>query len=219
MQAGGNVTTLDSSGHITPALSPRTAQTAQASESALEFYTKFADPSQNEYSWSRALPDARKAFASGDLGLYIGHASEEELITSMNPNLNYAVAPIPQLRNSDYSIDTAYSYGFAISRQSANKLGAYTVAQTLSSTIPSQSLSIALGMPSARRDVLAMTTTADKDVVFNRSALASRYWVDPDPEKTDQVFQSMIEDTVSGAVHISDAVQRADQEIGHILGL
>ena len=40
------------------------------------------------------------------------------LIRRLNPNLNFAVAPIPQLRNLDKSIDTGLAYGFAIPRAS-----------------------------------------------------------------------------------------------------
>ncbi len=218
LQAGGAITAKDNTGHIAPALSPRTAEGTQSSESALKFYTEFSDPSKNLYSWSRALPDARAAFAAGDLGIYVGHASEEVLINRMNPNLNFAVALLPQIRDNDHAIDTAYTYGFAISKQSRNAAGAYIVANLLSATAPSYALSIALGIPSARRDVLAGTAEGDA-VVLNKEALAARYWIDPDPEKTNDIFQGMIESTVSGATRISDAVQRADQELAHILGL
>ena len=218
IQAGGTITSLDNSNHLVPSLSSNTGNTSQAAESALRFYTGFADPSKNDYSWNRSLTDSRAAFAAGDLGIYIGYASEEPLIRRMNPNLNFAPAPIPQIRGSARALTYAHVYGFAVARGARSSNSAIVVAQLLASTALSQAFSVAIGIPSARRDVLSQTTTGDNDV-FNRAAIISRAWIDPDPDKTNTAFQGMIENTTSGAASVSEAVQRADQEIARVLGL
>ncbi|KKW24455.1 MAG: hypothetical protein UY70_C0001G0023 [Candidatus Kaiserbacteria bacterium GW2011_GWB1_52_6] len=232
LQAGGLITTKDSAGHIVSSLSQKATKGAQATVNALRFYTGFADPSRDIYSWNRSLPDARAAFAAGDVGLYVGHASEESLIRQMNPNLNFFVAALPQIRGSDYSEGTAHVYGFAISRTSRNPTGAQTAAYLLASPELSKNLSIALGIPSAQISVLqaALQNTKTKayenlqikashDQAIALSAITARAWVDPDPQETDTIFRAMIENTVSGALRIEDAIQRADQELGHVLGL
>lgn len=216
MQAGGTITSRDSTGHIVPALMPRTGTTNQATVSALRYYTEFADPSKNDYSWNRALPDAQKSFAAGDVALYVGLASEQPLISRMNPNLNYAVSAIPQIRGSKASIDGGYVYALAAARTGTNPTGAVTAAFTIASTETSKALSVALGIPSARRDVLSQPIQGD-DEIFNKQAIIVRSWIDPDPQKTENIFRGMIEDTTSGAALLTEAVQRADQELGHIL--
>ncbi|MDP3646056.1 MAG: extracellular solute-binding protein [bacterium] len=218
MQAGGTITAIDNSNHLIPALSARTGDTQQSSESALRFYTGFANPSKNDYSWNRSLAESRAAFAAGDLGLYVGYASEDTLIRRMNPNLNFAPALLPQIRGGNRTITYAHVYGFAIARGSKNPVSANTVAYLLVSTQVSKALATVLGLPSARRDVLAQKTVGDSEV-FNRAAIISRSWIDPDPEKTNGTFRVMIENTTSGASSVSEAVQRADQELAHILGL
>ncbi len=218
MQAGGSITALDGSNRLVPALSSRAGDAAQAAESALRFYTGFADPSKNDYSWNRAMASSRAAFAAGDLGIYIGYASEEPLIRRMNPNLNFAPASLPQIRGGARSLTYGHVFGFATARGSRNPAGAVTAAYLLASTDLSKAFSTAIGIPSARRDVLAQKTTGDQEV-FNRAAIISRAWIDPDPEKTNAAFQGMIESTTSGAASVSEAVQRADQEIARILGL
>jgi hypothetical protein len=77
---------------------------------------------------------------------------------------------------------------------------------------------VALGIPSARRDVLSQNAQGDDDL-FNKQAIIARTWVDPDPAKTDEIFRGMIETTTSGAALVTEAVTRADQEMAHILGL
>ena len=57
------------------------------------------------------------------------------------------------------------------------------------------------------------------DDFFNKQAIVAHSWFDPDPEKTAELFRAMIENTTSGALLVAEAVQRADQELAHILGL
>jgi hypothetical protein len=218
LQAGGQITTQSTEGKLVPAILPKTGTAVQSTVSALRFYTEFSDPSKDDYTWSRSFPNAQQSFSVGDLALYIGHASEAPLIAKMNPNLNFAIAPVPQIRGASTAIDTAYVYGFAVPRAAKNPSGALTVAALLSGPTASQSLAIALGMPSARRDVLSQAAQGNDDL-FNKAAIISRNWVDPDPVQTEDVFRAMIEDTVSGAALITEAVQHADQQMSHILGL
>ena len=229
MQAGGQLTSLDSAGHLVSALVPKTGTGASAAESALRFYTEFADPSKNDYSWNRALPDAEQAFVAGDLALYIGYASEAPAITRGNPNLNFGVAPLPQIRSAPTTLDTAIVYGLAAARTGQNPSAAITVAAALGTAANSDALATAVGIPSARRDVLAAASTraipgelvAANDICKGIdpvvcSAQIAQAWIDPDPDATDALFQTMIEDTTSGAALVTQALQRADQQMSQI---
>jgi ABC-type glycerol-3-phosphate transport system substrate-binding protein len=115
IQAGGAITGRDATGKLYSALSPQQGSVGQPSLSALRYYVSFADPSQDNYSWNKSLPEARIAFAQGSAALYIGHASESALITQTNPNLSFALAPLPQLRGAKVR-NVATVYGLAIPR-------------------------------------------------------------------------------------------------------
>ena len=217
LQAGGTITGRESdTGNIVSAISPKTGDATQATPSALRFYTEFADPSKADYTWNRSLANSRQAFAAGDVALYIGYASEKPLIKSMNPNLNFAPAPVPQMRNGPRATDMGRVYAFVVPRTSSNPTGAITVESVLTATDVSLSISTALGIPSARRDVLALKAQGDTDL-FNRQAIIARSWIDPDPVKTEPIFRDMIENTTSGTMLLSEAVQRADQEMQQLL--
>lgn len=219
LQAGGDITAYDASGRLIPALTPRAGgASTQATVSAMRFYTEFADPSKNQYSWNRSMLESQKVFAAGDVALYIGYASEAPLITRINPNLNFGLAPIPQIRSASNAVNTAHVWGLAASRAGKNPNGAITVAFLLVSADTGTALSTALGIPSARRDVLNKPAQGNDDF-FNKQAILAHSWLDPDPEKTGELFRAMIENTTSGALLVAEAVQRADQELAHILGL
>ena len=219
LQAGGGIVARDNSGRLIPALLSG-GSSGQATESALRFYTEFANPSKSHYSWNRSLPESQKAFASGDVALYVGFASEGPTIASMNPNLNFAVAALPQIENGDYAVDTARVYGISISRTARNQQGALAVALQFATagTGMAKNLGTALGIPSALRDVLSAPAVGAPDI-YKRGALISRSWLDPDPAKTSAIFRAMIENITSGSLSLTDAVQRANSELGGILGI
>ena len=217
LQAGGTLTSFDSTGRLDSAISKKGLNPSEpAVETALRFYTEFADPSKNDYSWNRSLPEAQQHFAQANLALYIGYASEEAQIKKENPNLNFAVAALPQIRGATHATDFARVYGFVVSRTSHNIAGARTVAATLVSTTNSAAYATAFGLASARRDVLSAASTGDQSL-FNAEAIISYGWTDPDPDKTATLFQAMIENTTSGAMLVGDAVGRADGQMTQIL--
>lgn len=216
LQAGGSITQRDATGRLIPTLAARTAGAAsQATESAVRFYTEFADPSKIDYSWNRSLRNSRQAFAAGELALYMGFASEQALIARTNPNIDFAMAPVPQIRNSA-ATNVARVYALSVSRTSKNPNGAMRVASLMGLADFVRSLSAALGVPSARRDVLS-EEGEDRDKLAKREALIARAWIDPNPEETSKIFQAMIEGVTSGLARPAEAIGRASQEIAEIL--
>ena len=216
LQAGGQITTRNSAGDLTPALIARAGDAQAPSESALRFYTDFANPVKTHYSWNRSLPESRQFFGAGNLALYLGYASEEALLRRINPNLSVAVAPTPQIRDVATLMNGGRVYGLAVPRASKNPQGALTVAFLLAGAGPSEQLSKALGIPSARREVLAKQATG-LDEVFQKQAILVRTWVDPNPEETDKIFRDMIESVTSGAAKLAEALQRADRALGEAI--
>lgn len=216
LQAGGSITRRDNTERLIPALSTRTpGSTGQSTESALRFYTEFADPSKVHYTWNRSLARSRTAFSSGDLALYFGFASEARLISRMNPNLNFAASGVPQTR-AGTPMNIARVYALAVSRNAKNPQAAMTVASLIADAPIARALSVALGVPSARRDVLS-ERSEDENVLFEREAIIARSWTDPDPEGTDTVFRAMIEAVTSGAARYAEAIGRADQEMAQLI--
>src|SRR3989344_5515755 len=217
MQAGGKITQRDGSGTLTPVLTARVGDTAQPADNALRFYTQFSNPASQDYSWNRALPESRTAFAQGDLALYIGPASEEPLIRRLNPNLNFAIAiSVPQVKNAENTVDGGYAYAFAIPRTSSNPQGALTAAYILGGPEGSQLLTLAFGLASARRDTLSQPAQGN-DAVFNKMTLLVRAWEDPDSKETDRIFRDMIQSVTSGEARTLEALQRADQAMRQLI--
>ena len=70
------------------------------SQSAVNFYTQFSNPTSPSYTWNRSLPSSFNLFLSGNLATYLGFASEIFSIQQKNSNLNFDVTYIPQIRDT-----------------------------------------------------------------------------------------------------------------------
>jgi ABC-type glycerol-3-phosphate transport system substrate-binding protein len=64
---------------------------------ALRFYTDFARPDRDLYSWNERFRSARDEFIRGNSAFYFGYAYEREDIIARAPQLNFDIVAIPQL--------------------------------------------------------------------------------------------------------------------------
>lgn len=186
-------------------------------ESAVRFYTEFSNPTKSIYSWNRSLPNSKQLFAAGDLALYFGFASELPGITRTNPNLNFDVATLPQLRDSDTRVTYGKMTAFAIPRSSKDPSGAFTTAFALTNVQNISLFSDLSGLPPVRRDLLAHERTNAVSAVFYDSAIISKAWLDPNKNKTSDIFKNMIDSVTSGRESLKNAVNIADKELNLIL--
>lgn len=187
--------------------------TEGSADSALRFYTEFSDPTKSVYTWNRALPNSQEMFLSTDLATYFGYASEVPELRQKNPNLNFDVAPVPQIRGGENRKVFGKVYGFAVSRRSQNKNHAMSLIQHLTSKEVSTSISQAVNGVTLRRDVLAEGSPDSYKAVFYDSALITDNWLDPDPDQSNGVFRQMVEDVTSGRHNVPGALEKANQRL------
>lgn len=218
MQAGGEIIGKldDDVGTLYAGLAPEGfSDRVQPAQTALRFYTEFADPVKSTYSWNRSLPMSLDAFAQGKLAMYVGYASEVRDIQSKNAHLNFDVAPLPQIRAGEQKRTLTFGtlYTLAVPKAANNPYGATQMAFFLTSPAPSRLFAESIGAPSPRRDLLSETPDDPLGIIFRNSALLSRAWLDPHAEETERIFRRMVGDVTSGALRLSDTIQRANQEL------
>ncbi|OGG43478.1 hypothetical protein A2841_02545 [Candidatus Kaiserbacteria bacterium RIFCSPHIGHO2_01_FULL_48_10] len=197
-------------------LSSAVTSTAASGDSALRFYTEFADPVKSSYSWNRSRPDSRTAFVSGTLAIYFGRASELTTIRAQNPNLNFDVAPVPATREGRSGGEAAMS-ALSVPRGARNPEGAILAAQALSGVDMQKALMNSVAMPSVRRDALSASPANPYAQTFNNAALSSVAFLDPSPQDSDSIFSRMVERVLSGQLRVGEAVRSADAELAALL--
>jgi multiple sugar transport system substrate-binding protein len=63
----------------------------------LDFYTSFANPSRESYTWNKNMPSALDAFSNGSLAFFFGYSYHYPAIKAKAPQLNIGVLPMLQL--------------------------------------------------------------------------------------------------------------------------
>lgn len=186
-------------------------------ESALRFYTEFSNPVKSVYSWNRALPNSRQSFLAGDLAFYFGFASEFKELRNSNPNLNFDVSNLPQVRDDKTPVTYGKMQGLAISKASQNKGGALLAIKFFTSSQSLTDLADLTGLPPVSRQLLKSIPQDSYSPVFYKSAIISNAWLDPDREETDDIFKNMVESITSGRFNIYDSLRNAGNEINSLL--
>jgi ABC-type glycerol-3-phosphate transport system substrate-binding protein len=195
---------------VTLGSNPADAQEAPAI-SALRFYTEFSNPAKTSYTWNKTMPTSQDAFVAGDVALYLGYSSDFPTLLERNPNLNFGVAVMPQVKGNSSRVTFGRMIGLAIPRTSSNPTGAMTIAIGLSGQTGIASLSSHSTLPPVRRDVTVDTSKNAAASIFIQSSLISRSWLDPDPTKTDGIFNDMVQSVLSGKNQPQEAISNAGQ--------
>lgn len=213
---GTPVVGIDSSGNYATMLTRTTEGGVSPADSAVRFYTDFADPVKPTYSWNRSQANSRDAFLAGTLALYMAPASELLPIRAANPNLNFDVAAMPTARGGGSQV-FADVRALAVPRGAANYVGAVAVAEELTNQAHESFLATELHMPSPRRDVELDASSDQYLSVFRQAALKGFVFPDPDPVSSDQIFARMIDDVTSGRSGSSEAIRNAEDSLQQLL--
>ncbi len=217
LQAGSPITIEDERGVTSVLASSESMFGRGAAESAVTFYTQFADPAKTVYSWNRSLPDSRAMFVAGDLALYPGLSSELPYLLAANPNLDFDMAQIPQPGVSASRTTYALAYVFSIPKASKNPAGAMQVAYALGADAPMNAMTDILSMVPARRAIVAAGTTDRYDTLTYADALVAKGWLSPAPSATDPIFSAMIGNVTSGRMQSAQALQAAGDSLNAVL--
>ena len=175
-------------------------------ESALRFYTEFANPSKASYSWNAGMPQDRRQFLEGKLALYFAPASEGPLLREANPNLNFAPAPFPQLEGQA-PVVYADLYFAGLVHSTRNPQGARSVLFTMAGEGFGRRLAEASGVTPVARSTLGRVQTDPLRDIAYEAALIARTWASPQPSQVANAFSAMVGGVVSGQRTVREALE------------
>ena len=213
LQAGTPITSQTSDGKVSSVLNSQFDYPIAPSQSAINFYTEFSNPTSPRYTWNRSLPTSQNFFLSSNLALYIGFASEIFGIQQKNSNLNFDVTYAPQIRNAPKKVVFGHMYALSIVKQSKQVAGAFIAINALTESETLKSLGVMTNLPPVRRDLLSSVPADAFRTVFYNSALVSHFWIDPNPTESSNTFRDMIDGVNSGRSRLIEALGRADNEL------
>ena len=191
--------------------------TKPGTDSVLNFYTDFANPGSPVYSWNKSFANSQDYFSTENLAFYFGFASELPALVAKNPNQNFQVAPIPQIKNAPFKLTGANVTGIALSVFSKNFSTAFIAASQMATGSFAKNFAEALGVAPARRDLLVSPPKDAYSPTFYASSLYARSWLDPSPKDTDNVFRNMVDGVLSNSMTPQAALRDASAKIDLLL--
>ncbi|MBI2639474.1 MAG: extracellular solute-binding protein [Candidatus Sungbacteria bacterium] len=186
-------------------------------ESALSFYTAFADSVKRTYSWSSFFPNSLDAFAQGKTAIVFGYAEDVPRIEGKNPHLAFDISSFPQPK--DTTVKVYYGrYRFnGVAKQSRNPVEAWRFLFWLADRDNNKFFADSLGLAPSRRDLVGGRPTEDYLEVFYGQVLAARTWLVPDDVKVSEILKEMINSVVNKSASAGDAVGRANVRVNSLL--
>ena len=185
---------------------------------ALNFYTKFSDPTELYYTWDDTFEYSPDSFAKGDTAIIFAYASEKENLRSKNPFLSFKTAEIPQLSGSDKAVTFPDYWGLAVTNNSENPEWAWDLILYLTANETAAENYIRISdRPPALRNVIQKYTDHPELGVFAKQALFARSWPRIDEKIIDQAFSDMIRSILEKQLKAKDALEQAEKQVTELM--
>jgi ABC-type glycerol-3-phosphate transport system substrate-binding protein len=204
-------------------------------EQVFVFFTSFVNPNIKEaYTWSKRAPIDRDLFASGNLGLYFGLASDRDYLNSKNPHLKYEIAlmPGPKGATANFrSTNYAKVYSLSISGRTRNLVLAQKVMEDMLAKEFSNQIVSDYGLAPARQDELytyiensetkqveavVEQKRVNQDIIY-KAAERGDIVMEPLPNLVKNIFEQIVEAFSGSRQTPSEIIRNADQELIRII--
>ena len=166
---------------------------------ALTFYTDFANPSKEVFTWDDTQPNSFDAFVTGKTAYYFGYAYALPMIKAQAPKLNFGVTNVPQIDPAN-KVNFANYWVEGVSKKSKNPDAAWDFVQFAAAAEQAKLYLGKTGKPTALRS-LVNTQLSDPEIgVFASQVLTAKSWyAGTDINATQSAFDEMIDSTLAGA--------------------
>ncbi len=181
-------------------------------EIALRYYTDFADPRRQVYSWNNSQHYSIDAFSEGTLGMMFSYSHEAALLRAKAPRLSFAVAPMPQISSKQIRNYANY-WSLAVSKTSSHVNDAWQFIAYAASKDGESAYLNATNRPAARRDLIDLQRSDPDLGVFAVQALTAKSWFQADSVAIETIFADMIEDINLNRSTARDALNRANSRV------
>ena len=84
---------------------------------AIIFYTDFANPNKQAYTWNKDMADALEEFTSGRVAFFFGYSYHIPQIKTRSPQLRWNIAPIPQTDAENNKVNFANYWVETVSKK------------------------------------------------------------------------------------------------------
>lgn len=187
---------------------------------ALDFYTSFSNTSKETYSWNATMGADIDLFIQGKVAMILDYQFRQQTILQANPNLNYGIAPLPQIKGETTAIDYANYWVETVTKKCSNSDVAWDFIHYLTSTGLNSYLSatkrpsplINNNVPEATQRSQNASNTFGFQVMSAKDWYKGKY-----PSKVDQIFMNLIGNVAINKQNTQNAIDTAASNVTTLL--
>jgi ABC-type glycerol-3-phosphate transport system substrate-binding protein len=217
LQLGNSIISKDNADNYISIASRSNNSSTNPLALSLQFFTNFANPLLETYSWNSSFQSAEDMFVQDRLAMYFAPASKFQEIQRKNINLNYDITKLPQVSETSTFVTSGDFYGVAVSRTSRNSQAAFSAANLIANGDVNKTITEALALSPVRRDLLRSSAgLTPYQEAIRESALISYTWLNPGGAG-DAVLEEAVSSVIRGAYNENAASRNVDNQMTLIL--
>ena len=183
---------------------------------AVSFYTDFANPLKQVYTWNDNQLDSFNAFTNGDVAYFFGYAYHAPLIQEANEKLNFSIAGFPQI-DGGKTVNYANYWVETVSRASDNTDWAWDFILFAADENNVESFLSSTQKPTALRGLITSQLEDEVLSIFSSQTLTAESWYKgKDASVAEEAFLDLIDDFLNGETQeraLKDAQNKVNQTL------
>jgi multiple sugar transport system substrate-binding protein len=181
---------------------------------ALRFYTDFANPTKEVYSWNAQLDNSVNMFTQGKLAMMFGYAYHLPIIKKRGPKINFAIAPLPQIEGSLQKVNYANYWVETVLKKSKHPEIAWDFVQFAARAENVKSYLQKTKKPTALRSLIKEQLEDEELDVFAGQLLTAKSWYKgKDSNAMEEIFKEMIDSVNANPEKIQNAISLAASKV------
>ncbi len=183
---------------------------------ALQFYSDFANPAKESYTWNENLENSLDMFIAGNLAIMFGYSYDLATIKSRSPKLNFSVTNMPQIEgNPPTNINFANYWIEVVSNKSKYQNEAWDFVQFITKAEQVKSYLEKTKKPTALKSLVPEQINNDEIGIFASQVLTAKSWYKGNnPQVAEVALKEMILSVINNpSVKIQDIINIAASRV------
>jgi multiple sugar transport system substrate-binding protein len=200
-----------------------TGEPVYSGTNSLIFYTSFANPSKDNYSWNNSMGNSVQAFMEGRVAMMLNYSYVKQTILQQAPTLNYDVAPLPQIKGTTVPIDYASYWVETVTKNSQNPQEAWNFIKYVATKGNSMYISAtkrpspdSVSKDNVPKSIDIRASSGSDPFQFQKMS-ATSWYKGKRADKVDTIFKDMIDNVISKGQSAQTSIDAAAAQVTELL--
>jgi len=186
---------------------------------AVRFYTDFANPQKEVYTWNETFPESVYSFLQWKTAMILAYSYQLPFIRAQAPKLDFGVIPVPHITPERLDaigkeINFANYWVEVVSKKTAHPEIAWDFLLFATGKEGARMYLKKTGRPTALRSLVNEQLSDPTLNVFASQVLTAKSWYrGREPQLVEQYFKNMVELVLGGIMTLEDAVKHTEGRV------